>query len=166
MATARIRITGLADAVNALDPAILATPARKLLERTGITVQGKARKKAPVDRGGLRDSITYQVDTSYFPRYVEVGSNLEYARATELGRPPGKMPPSGPLEVWAARHPKPGGYEPGDGFALALKIMREGIKERPYLEPALNESIPQIRRFVTQMGRDIEQEAAKRGGGA
>ena len=162
MATARIRITGLADAVNALDPAILATPARKLLERTGITVQGKARKKAPIDRGGLRDSITYQVDTSYFPRYVEVGSNLEYARATELGRPPGKMPPVDALEDWARRK----GMGEGAGWPLALKIMRDGIKEQPYLRPGLEESVPQIRRFVTQMGRDIEQEAAKRGGGA
>lgn len=160
MSSIRIRIDGLDDALNALQDEIIVGSARKLLTRTGITVQGKARKKAPIDRGGLRDSIVYEVDTAHFPRFVKVGSNLEYARATELGRPPGKMPPVDALEAWARRK----GMGEGAGWPLALKIMQSGIPARPYLQPALDESIPQIQRFVKQMAKDIEQEAASRGG--
>lgn len=160
MARVRIRVDGLNKAIEALDPSIVVGPARKLLMRSGITVTNAARKNASYDRGGLRDSITYEVDPAHMPRYVEVGSNLAYARATELGRPPGKMPPADALEAWARRK----GMGEGAGYGLAIKIMRDGIEEKPYLRPALQDSVAQIQRFVNQMGRDIEREAAAAGG--
>lgn len=161
MARARIKLEGLHDAIRALDTDIVAIPARNLLTRAGLLIQGKAREKAPKDRGGLTDSVVSEVDEAYFPRYVEVGSNLDYARATELGRQPGKMPPVGPLEAWAQRK----GMGEGAGWPLALHIMNHGTKPQPYLQPALDETIPRIPRLVSQMAKEIEQRAAAAGGG-
>jgi hypothetical protein len=162
MARAVIRIEGLHEAIRALDTDIVAIPARNLLTRAGISVQGKAREHARVDRGGLRDSIAYDVDAAYMPRWVKVGSNLEYARATELGRPPGKMPPVGPLEDWARRK----GMGEGAGWPIALHIMNAGTEPKPFLQPALDDTVPKIPRLLKQMAREIEQRAAAAGGGA
>lgn len=156
-----IRTTGLDGAEAALDSDILHKPARNLLTRSGIKVQGLAREKSVVDRGGLRDSVAYEVDPAAFPRSVEVGSNLEYARATELGRPPGKMPPVGPLENWARRK----GLGAGLGWPIALKIRDQGTKPRPFLLPAVTDAEPAIKKYVGVFGKEIAAEAARRGGG-
>lgn len=156
-----IKISGLASAMAALDPTILHKPARNLLTRSGVKVQGLARDNAPIDRGGLRDSIAYEVDPSMFPKSVKVGSNLEYARATELGRPPGKMPPVGPLEAWAQRK----GFGAGAGWPIALHIMAHGTEPRPFLLPAVQKAEPAIKKYAVVFAREIEAEAASRGGG-
>jgi hypothetical protein len=156
-----IRVKGLDKVQAALDPVILAQPARNLLTRSGDKVKSKARDNAPYFNGHLRDSIAFAVEPSFFPKSVEIGSNLVYARATELGRPAGKMPPSGPLEAWAQRK----GMGPGAGYAIALKIMREGTEPRPYLLPAVRDSEAAIQKYVTVFGQEIVAEAVKRGGG-
>lgn len=162
MATATIRIQGLHEAIRSLDSDIITGPARNLLTRAGISVQGKAREYAPVDRGGLWDSITYEVDSANMPRWVEVGSNLEYAREKELGRNPGSMPPVDALEAWARRK----GLGEGAGWPIALHIMAHGNEPRPFLMPALNDTKPKIPRLVATMAREIEAAAAAAGGGA
>jgi hypothetical protein len=50
--------------------------------------------------------------------------------------------------------------EPGSGYALALAIFQRGIEARPFLEPALNESRPQIIGLVRVMAAEIEAEMA------
>lgn len=177
MATARIKLTGLDEAINALDPDILPIPTRRLLERAGISTQRSARNFAPKDRGGLRRSIAVEVDSANMPRWAKVGSNLEYAKATELGRPAGIMPPVRPLTVWARRkgmRPRPrirkdgtpGKMPPPEsvGWALAMEIKRRGIEARPYLVPALNEFKPKVPKLLAVYAREIEKVAASRGG--
>ena len=156
-----IRITGLDGAEAALDPEILHKPARNLLGRAGKAVEAKAVEKAPNDRGGLRRSITHAVDPAAFPKSVRVGTNLEYARAIELGRPPGKMPPVGPLENWARRT----GMGAGMGWPIALKIRDQGTEPKPFLLPAVSEAEPAIKKYVGVFGKEIAAEAARRGGG-
>jgi hypothetical protein len=152
----RIRVRGLPELQSKLARPFMVRPARNFLTRGAVIVQGRARENAPVDRGGLRDSIAYEVDAAAFPLWAKIGTNIEYGRATELGRPAGIMPPSAPLELWARRH----GMEPGSGYALALAIFRRGIEARPFLEPALNESRPQIIGLVRVMAAEIEAELA------
>lgn len=57
---------------NALDVA---------LEEVGLTAEGYAKKKCPVDTGRLRNSISHDVKekTAY------IGTNVEYAPYVELG---------------------------------------------------------------------------------
>ena len=156
-----IRISGLASAIAALDPTILHKPARNLMNRVGIKVQANARNNSPIDRGGLRDSVAYEVDPAAFPKSVRVGSGLEYARATELGRPAGIMPPVGPLEDWAQRK----GLGARAGWPIALKIRDRGTAPKPFLLPAVTDAEPAIKKYATVFAKEIEQEAASRGGG-
>lgn len=157
----RVKIEGLDELLKAIDPKIVRVPARSFLRQSGNVVQDKAREYAPNDRGGLRRSIKTRVDLAAMPRYVEIGSNLEYAAATEFGRPPGKMPPVGPLEVWARRK----GLGEGAAWPIALHIMNHGTEPQPYLEPAVRESVPHVQRLVTAMAAEIERRAQAAGGG-
>jgi hypothetical protein len=152
----RIRVRGLPELQSKLARPFMVRPARNFLNRGSRVVQQRARDNAPYFNGGLRDSIEIEIDSSALPLWAKIGTNIEYGRATELGRPAGIMPPSAPLELWAVRK----GMEPGSGYALALAIFRRGIEARPFLEPALNESRPQIIGLVRVMAAEIEAEMA------
>jgi len=54
---------------------------KQIMSRACLMVERDAKKLCPVDTGRLRASITHEIDglTGY------VGSNVEYARAVELG---------------------------------------------------------------------------------
>ena len=49
----------------------------------GMTAEGHAKKKCPVDTGRLRNSISTAVDDSEEAAYI--GTNVEYAPDVELG---------------------------------------------------------------------------------
>ena len=56
------------------------------LIKASMLVEGQAVLLAPVDKGGLRDSIGYKVDESELVAYV--GTNCEYAIYVEYGKKP------------------------------------------------------------------------------
>ena len=55
----------------------------KGLEEVGLTAEGYAKKKCPVDTGRLRNSITHVVRAS--EKAVYIGTNVEYGSYVELG---------------------------------------------------------------------------------
>lgn len=57
----------------------------RALEKIGITAEGYAKQKAPVDTGRLRNSITHQVMSQGGTDSVMIGTNVEYAPYVELG---------------------------------------------------------------------------------
>ena len=64
-------LKGLSDAVE------------RALTRIGLSAEGYAKKKCPVDTGNLRNSITNEVVQS--EKAVYIGTNVEYAAYVELG---------------------------------------------------------------------------------
>lgn len=56
------------------------------LIKASLLVEGQAVLLAPVDKGGLRDSIGYKVDESELVAYI--GTNCEYAVYVEYGKKP------------------------------------------------------------------------------
>ena len=56
------------------------------LIKASLLVEGQAVLLAPVDKGGLRDSIGYKVDESELAAYI--GTNCEYAIYVEYGKKP------------------------------------------------------------------------------
>ena len=56
------------------------------LIKASMLVEGQAVLLAPVDKGGLRDSIGYKVNESELVAYV--GTNCEYAIYVEYGKKP------------------------------------------------------------------------------
>jgi hypothetical protein len=144
------------------DPKLIGSPARKFLNRAVLTILRFARQNAPVDRGRLRQSITYDVDSSPMPLWGKVGSNVSYAPDMEFGtnalseKPSatGNVPfPTGAdLEIWARRH---GNLNP---WAVAHAIRnRGGLRPRRYLRNAFAEARSQIARFLRDMGNEIER---------
>ena len=102
------------------------TTAREVIRTNGTTFQGN-----------LARSITVREATE--SRGV-VGVGERYGFPVEFGRRPGSMPPSAPLERWAAI--KLG--KPGMGFVIAKKIMRQGTKAQPFMGPAFREAAPYV----------------------
>lgn len=73
------------------------------LEKIGFTAEGYAKLECPVDTGRLRNSITHQVNPG--KNEVQIGTNVEYARAVELGRPDIEKYPAQPyLKPAATEH--------------------------------------------------------------
>ena len=56
------------------------------LIKASMLVEGQAVLLAPVDKGGLRDSIGYKVNESELVAYI--GTNCEYAIYVEYGKKP------------------------------------------------------------------------------
>lgn len=64
--------------LSAFDDAVL-----RGLEAVGITAEGHAKNKTPVDTGRLRNSIAHAVAEDEKAAYI--GTNVEYAPYVELG---------------------------------------------------------------------------------
>lgn len=158
----QIQIEGLDRLMDKVSPELLGKPLRNFLHRATITIQSKARQNAPVDTGRLRASIGTKIDSGALPKWGETGTNVSYARPVEYGtgtlsvasdskRTP-HFPPGGALDVWARRHGA------SSGWAVAAAIGRRGgLRPRLYLTKAIQESVSEIRGFVTRMGDEIRQ---------
>lgn len=123
-----------------------------------VNIETGAKRRAPVDRGPLRNSITHEMDADQLGGVA--GTNSEYGPPVEFGSRP-HMPPVQPLIDWARRH----GFEDPEsaGWAIALHIARFGTKEQPFLMPAFHEERPKyLRRLRNAVARRIREEARQR----
>jgi hypothetical protein len=124
-----IKVEGIGKIVGKLTT-LTALPMKHALTRAGMIVEKGAKERVHADVGRLRNSITYVVDPSPIPTFVQVGTNVFYAPFVHEGRKPGKMPPVSALEPWAKKHGL-------NAWAVAISIMRHGIKPNPFLKDAL-----------------------------
>jgi len=126
----------------------------EILNKSTLLIEARAKQLAPVDLGIMRSSITSSISQS--EAYVKVLA--PYAIYMEYGRPPGKMPPIEAIEPWAKRHKL-------NAWAVAKTIAKKGIEVgtiesplktlgntyRPFLRPAVFQSLPEIRRIILQV---------------
>lgn len=153
MSETNVRIEGLDKLLKKVEPGLLNKPLRNFFKRATITVQNRARDKAPVDTGRLRSSIATEVDRRDPPKWGKVGTNVKYAPFVEFGTRP-HWPPPGALQPWARRHGFPTG--PTGDFLVRRAIARRGTRAQPYLKPALEKSVGDIKRFLSRMADEIE----------
>jgi hypothetical protein len=129
---------------------------KEVLEKIGMFVKQKAIELCPIDKGELRRSIKYKVEGNSVRIYTE---NCDYASDMEYGTPPGILSAEEKEDLldWSKRHKLP-------GWAVIRKIEKEGIKAgtteapfksaggtfRPFMRPALYQSLPEIKRFVRE----------------
>ncbi len=151
----------VADQIDALE-AELEDAARRTMQKAVQLVQAEAQRRAPVDTGTLRRSITGQVrplgarkagglgatkaaglGAQQVGLVGVVGTKLSYARAVEYGRRPGKRPPTASLRGWARR--KTGSAD--NAYPVARAIGRRGTRPQPFLEPALEAKRGEIQRM-------------------
>ena len=64
-----------------LDPALWKGPLKDFLTAAALGVERDAKKKAPVDTGRLRSSLTHEVEDTL----ARVGTDVEYAAFMEYG---------------------------------------------------------------------------------
>jgi len=165
-----VSIKGLDEILKKLGPAIVQEPLENFFKRAAIKVQSSARQKTPVDTGGERNRLMYEVSTDNARvGFLDAspGSELFYqARAMEYGT--GRMgdpavshsathfPPGPKLELWAARH----GFQ--SGWQVAKIIARRGgLKPRHMLKDGLAESMSALQGFANQLGKEIAERWSK-----
>jgi hypothetical protein len=155
-----VKVEGLDKALKKADEKILRKPMKNFFNRSAVQVQNLARIKVPVDTGRLRNSISYEIDSSSLPLWAKIGTNVRYGKPVEFGTgllseaPDSKrrryFPPPAALDLWASRH----GIQSGLVVALGI-FKRGGTPPRPFLRPALEESINAIGGFLDGAASEI-----------
>ena len=139
---------------------------RQVVKGAAIFCTGKAKKnlsrpypQGAIDTGQLRDSITYEEIIESESITCRVGTNVLHAPFIELGTKP-HFPPLGDentgLIRWVIRHmgaakgktPVFGKVKKAEradkarsiAFAIAKKIAKYGIPQKPFLRPAFTEA--------------------------
>lgn len=121
-----------------------------------LNIEGQAKRNVRVDRGGLRNSITHELDPDGLGG--RAGTAIEYGPAEEFGSRP-HWPPIEPLKDWARRH----GMEESAAYAIAAKIAREGTEAAPFLFPAFEEERP---KYIERIRAGVARVVRKFGGSA
>jgi len=132
------------------DPVTYRQPIDGFLRKAGFTVEGRAKKRAPVDTGRYRSSIKTEVQEL---RSI-IGSNLVYAPFIEFGTRP-HWPPLSALQPWARRHGFPRGRT--GAFLVARAIARRGTKAQKVMTTSLKDSLGDIERLLKDTARDIQR---------
>lgn len=171
----KIKIEGLEEVQDRLQyDALMAPVITRLLRRAAITIEGEAKRLAPVDTGRLRASITSVIRFRAGPETIQegvlvggpvspesarIGPAVTYGAHVEFGTRP-HWPPMSALQPWASRH----GFPPGSAgaFLVAKAIAQHGTRPQPYMEPAAMASVDKIQGFAEDAAQEI-QEAWKRG---
>lgn len=100
----------------------------EVLNKACILVENDAKKKCPVDKGQLRNSITHEVEGTK----AVVGTNTEYAPYVEIGTGIFSSEGTGRQDKWS--------YQDAEGHWHSTV----GQKPQPFLNPALDENRKEI----------------------
>ena len=111
------------------------------LIKASMLVEGQAVLLAPVDKGGLRDSIGYKVDESELVAYI--GTNCEYAIYVEFGTGEFAENGNGRKGGWV--------YKTPDGEVH----FTYGMPPQPYLRPAFRKNQKAIRDILADCLREL-----------
>ncbi len=111
------------------------------LIKASLLVEGQAVLLAPVDKGGLRDSIGYKVDESELVAYV--GTNCEYAIYVEFGTGEFAENGNGRKGGWVYKTPN------GEVH------FTYGMPPQPYLRPAFRKNQKAIRDILADCLREL-----------
>ena len=111
------------------------------LIKASMLVECQAVLLAPVDKGGLRDSIGYKVNESELVAYV--GTNCEYAIYVEFGTGEFAENGNGRKGGWV--------YKTPNGEVQ----FTYGMPPQPYLRPAFRKNQKAIRDILADCLRDL-----------
>lgn len=172
MAKITLSIHGAGPIRRVLSPAHAQQVVRAVLEelvRGALLIEGAAKRKAPVDMGRLRASITHSdLEREGTTLALRIGTNASYAKFVEFGTGPagaasplsesareamselgyehgahGGWPPADELLAWALRKSglRQAAHDDPEGlvFALQRAIRRRGTPAQPFLFPAFEE---------------------------
>lgn len=115
----------------------------------GISVLEQAiTVRTPVNFGTARQAWTHQITGTPANLLGEVFNPLEYALPLELGRRPGKQPPTSAIELWVTRKLGLSGSEARNtAYLIARAIGRRGTQGAFMLRDGWAEAEPIIIRL-------------------
>jgi len=133
--------------------------------RVGLILSGKlisqrATRKAPRATGRLKRSIHEgkPYNTGRTAMAIDVGTDVEYAAAQEFGSGiHAERGPKEPIRIYPVKKQAlafewpdaPAGLTPSKtGKYVFASVSHPGVKAQPYLRPALNESVGDIRKLI------------------
>ena len=121
------------------------------LRRNGSVVTGLLRQSGKVQRAG-----DLEIDAGFFDTRNQEGG---YALFVEYGRRAGKMPPPETLEAYCYKKFQLKDWKAARamGWAMAVKIAREGTRPHPFFAPAIDNN----RRRIVQAVRDAINKATR-----
>lgn len=127
---------------------------------SAYSIEGEAKKLAPVFEGTLRASIQTKTIQNGFTAQVGAGVNgkpVIYAQLIEFGRKPGGFPPwreDSPIYRWVRlKLGIMGKMTKRISYLVARKIFNEGFKGQPYLMPAFNRERRRFENKVKQIAK-------------
>jgi len=103
------------------------------IRRSAFNFERLMKREAPVDTGGLRQSVTHELKQLT----AEIAPNKRYAVFVEMGTKPHGMPVgSNPqFQQWARRK----GLNP---YAVAKSISQKGTKANQFISRSFNKGLP------------------------
>ena len=143
-------VTAASDALSRGALNIIAD-AQENLGRNGSVVTGLLRQSGKVQRAG-----DLEIDAGFFDTRNQEGG---YALFVEYGRRAGKMPPPETLEAYCYKKFQLKDWKAARamGWAMAVRIAREGTRPHPFLGPAIDKN----RRPLVQTVRDAINKATR-----
>jgi HK97 gp10 family phage protein len=136
---------------------------------SAIKIQSDAKKNAPVNLGKLRQSIYLESDIKGKTLKYIVGSSMSYAPYIEFGTGGKVSIPSGygtfagqfkgksggkfmdllkALTEWVNKKGIGGGKNKSVAYAIALSILRKGIRPQPFLLPAFENEKKNLKKRI------------------
>lgn len=138
------RLANLVDA-----DVLIGKPLRRALDASGKAVASEAKVLTPWNTGHLRASIKHLVDTSAIPRFVSIGTNVEYAEKVHEGTGPQPNVKAKDLELWAKR-------KKANAYRVAAILRKYGQKPQPFLSMGFADRIDDVKQYFQRAGREIE----------
>jgi HK97 gp10 family phage protein len=144
---------------------------------SALNIQSKAKRLAPVNFGQLRNSI-YLKEKNVDKGYVfSVGSNASYAPYVEFGTGGKVSIPAGfeelasgfkgkkagtfkdmveALTLWVKRKGIGGGKDKSIAYAIAISILRKGMRPQPFLIPAFESEKPKMIKNILNVIKNVK----------
>lgn len=127
------------------------------MRQAGLAVQRESVILAPINTGGLRQSITVELGQDKpYPLSVIIGPSVKYGRFVEFGRKPGKAPPISAIEPWVRlklKVARPRSLRVA--YLVARSIAKHGVKAKPFMEPGRKKALPAIDAIFARLRQDL-----------
>lgn len=172
-------ITNFSDVLKKLDALgeRIQKDVKNEVNASALNIQSGAKRLAPVNLGQLRNSIYLKeqnVDNGFV---FTVGSNASYAPFVEFGTGGKVSIPKGfeelasgfkgkragtfkdmveALTLWVRRKGIGGGKDKSIAYAIAISILRKGLRPQPFLIPAFEAEKPKLIKNILNAIKNVK----------
>jgi len=172
-------IGNLSDVLKRLDTleAKVQEDVKNEINASALNIQSGAKRLAPVNFGQLRNSIYLKEQKVEKGVVFTVGSNASYAPYVEFGTGGKVSIPRGfeelasgfkgkkagtfkdmvqALTLWVKRKGIGGGKDKSIAYAIALSILRKGMRPQPFLIPAFETEKPKMIKNILNAIKNVK----------